>query len=67
MSKIVSFDEFEKVIRHIISEADNRGVPIRIMGEAAIRIHCPDHKELYEGLKRDPKYDMDFVTYSKFR
>jgi len=63
----VSFEEFEKNIRRIISEADTRGVPIRIMGGAAIRMHCPDHREWYERLKRDPKHDMDFVTYSKYR
>jgi hypothetical protein len=30
-------------------------------------MHCPEHKYLYEKLKRVPKHDMDFVTYSKFR
>ncbi len=37
------------------------------MGGAAIRMHCPAHEGLYEKLKRVPKHDMDFVTYSKFR
>jgi hypothetical protein len=64
---VVSFDEFEKEIRRIISEAEKRGLPIRIMGGAAIRIHCPNNKGLYERMKRDPKHDMDFVTYGKFR
>jgi len=67
LSRIVSFDEFEKDIRRIILEADTRNIPIRIMGGAAIRIHCPNNKDLYDCLKRDPKHDMDFVTYSKFR
>ncbi len=30
-------------------------------------MHCPDHKDLYDRLKRAPKHDMDFVTYSKYR
>lgn len=30
-------------------------------------MHCPAHEGLYEKLKRVPKHDMDFVTYSKFR
>ncbi len=30
-------------------------------------MHCPDHKDLYDRLKRTPKHDMDFVTYSKYR
>lgn len=56
-----------KKIRRIISVADERKVPIRILGGAAIRMHCPKYEVLYEQLKRIPKHDMDFVTYSKFR
>jgi hypothetical protein len=67
LGNVVPFEEFEKQIRHIISEADARRMPLRIMGGAAIRIHCPNRNELYERLKRDPKHDMDFVTYSKYR
>ena len=61
------FEDFEKNIRRIISEAETRGIPLRIMGGAAIRIHCPSHRELYGLLKRDPKHDMDFVTYAKYQ
>ena len=63
----MAFEEFEKDIRRIVSEAQARQFPLRIMGGAAIRIHCPKHKQLFESLRRDPKHDMDFVTYSKFR
>ncbi len=65
--EFATFTEFEKEIRRIISEADERKIPLRIMGGAAIRIHCPEHKELYDRLKRVPKHDMDFVTYAKCR
>jgi hypothetical protein len=47
--------------------ADERNIPLRILGGAAIRMHCPKHEVLYERLKRVPKHDMDFVTYAKFR
>ena len=67
MSETDTFNDFAKEIRRIISVADERKVPIRILGGAAIRIHCPKYEVLYEQLKRIPKYDMDFVTYSKFR
>jgi hypothetical protein len=67
LGEFVSFVDFEKEIRRIISEADSRSIPLRIMGGAAIRMHCPSHNELYERLKRVPKHDIDFVTYSKFR
>lgn len=67
MGEFATFADFQKEIRRIISEADERKIPLRIMGGAAIRMHCPNHKDLYERLKRVPKHDMDFVTYSKFR
>ena len=67
MSEFATFSDFEKEIRRIISEAEGRNLPLRIMGGAAIRMHCPGHHELYDRLKRVPKHDMDFVTYSKFR
>lgn len=67
MSEFATFNDFAKEIRRIISVADERKVPLRILGGAAIRMHCPQHEALYERLKRVPKHDMDFVTYSKFR
>jgi hypothetical protein len=67
LGEFATFSDFEKEIRRIITEADGREIPLRIMGGAAIRMHCPDHKALYDRLKRVPKHDMDFVTYSKFR
>ncbi|MGA3110033.1 MAG: hypothetical protein ABSD99_11410, partial [Candidatus Bathyarchaeia archaeon] len=67
MGEFTTFPEFEKEIRRIISEAESRKIPLRIMGGAAIRMHCPDHKDLYDRLKRAPKHDMDFVTYGKYR
>jgi len=65
--EFATWDDFEKEIRRIIKEADGRNVSVRILGGAAIRMHCPNHQEMYEKLKRVPKHDMDFVTYSKFR
>ncbi len=67
MSEFATFDEFAKEIRRIISVAQQRNVALRIMGGAAIRMHCPRNEALYDRLKRVPKHDMDFVTYEKFR
>lgn len=67
LGEFANFSDFAKEIRRIISEADERKIPLRIMGGAAIRMHCPTHEDLYERLKRTPKHDMDFVTYGKFR
>ena len=65
--EFATFNDFANEIKRIISEADKRKIPLRIMGGAAIRMHCPKHEALYEKLKRTPKHDMDFVTYGKFR
>ncbi len=67
LGEFANFSDFAKEIRRIISVADDRKIPLRIMGGAAIRMHCPKHEALYELLKRTPKHDMDFVTYGKFR
>jgi hypothetical protein len=67
LGDFATFDDFAKEIRRIISVADDRKIPLRIVGGAAIRMHCPKYEALYEQLKRVPKHDMDFVTYAKFR
>jgi hypothetical protein len=67
MVEFATFDDFEKEILRIIKEADSRHIPVRILGGAAIRMHCPAHQEMYAKLKRVPKHDMDFATYKKFR
>ena len=67
MGEFATFNDFSKEIRRIISVADERKVPLRIMGGAAIRMHCPNNQGMYDRLKRVPKHDMDFVTYAKFR
>jgi hypothetical protein len=67
LGDFATFEDFAKEIQRIISVADERKVPLRILGGAAIRMHCPKYEGLYEKLKRVPKHDMDFVTYGKFR
>ena len=67
MADFATFSDFSNEILRIISVADERKVPLRILGGAAIRMHCPKSAAVYEQLKREPKHDMDFVTYSKFR
>jgi len=67
LGDFATFEDFAKEIRRIISVADERKIPLRILGGAAIRMHCPKYEFLYEQLKRVPKHDMDFVTYAKFR
>jgi hypothetical protein len=67
LGEFATFEDFTNEIRRIVSVAEQRRIPLRILGGAAMRIHCPRYEYLYERLKRVPKHDMDFVTYSKFR
>jgi hypothetical protein len=67
LGEFSTFEDFTKEILRIVSVADQRQIPLRILGGAAIKMHCPKNEYLYERLKRVPKHDMDFVTYSKFR
>jgi len=66
-SEFKTFAEFRTEIMRIIDGAAERGIILRILGGAAIRMHSPGSDHMYELLKRVPKHDMDFVSYSKFR
>ncbi len=51
----------------IINMGQQRNVFLRLMGGFAIRLHCSKFAYLYDKLERKPAYDLDLVTYSKFR
>jgi uncharacterized protein YggL (DUF469 family) len=59
--------KFVEEAMRIIDLGQKRNVTLRLMGGFAIRIHCPKFDYLYDKLQRMPAYDLDFVTYSKFR
>ena len=62
-----TFAEFRTETMRIIDAAAERGIILRILGGAAIRMHSQGSDHMYELLKRAPKHDMDFVSYNKFR
>jgi len=51
----------------IINTGKQRDVLLRLMGGFAIRLHCSKFAYLYDKLERKPAYDLDLITYSKFR
>jgi hypothetical protein len=67
VSEFKTFAHFRAEILRIVDQGAQRGIPLRILGGAAIRIHCPGSDHMYDLLKRVPKHDMDFVSYSKYR
>jgi hypothetical protein len=45
----------------LVNSARDRGIPLRILGSLAYRLHCPGNIELFEAMKRDLT-DIDFAT-----
>jgi hypothetical protein len=45
----------------LVNSARDRGIPLRILGSLAYRLHCPANIELFEAMKRDLT-DIDFAT-----
>ncbi len=56
--------EFFALRDRVMKEADNRDIPLRIIGAIAIRTHCPEYKYLEYDLGR-MLTDIDFVGYDK--
>ena len=49
----------------IIELGEKEGIPFRVIGSLAVRIHSPKFNYLYEGIDR-PVTDIDYVTYGKY-
>ncbi len=57
--------EYVKEATRIADLAEKIGIPLRIMGCCAVRIHSPRSAECHEGLMKRHVTDIDFVTLSK--
>ena len=69
---IVPTDVFVEEGKHIVDEAGRRGIPLRLLGGVAIRLHCIESSDFATKLARlgegGQEYtDLDFMSYSKFR
>jgi len=58
--------------RRLVEEATKRGVPIRLLGGVAIRMHCVELLDFAKKLQRlgegQQEYtDLDFMSYAKYR
>jgi len=56
-------DYLQEALR-VVEYARQKGVTLRVIGAAALRIHCPNHVELHKALGRELT-DLDFVGYEK--
>jgi len=50
----------------IIKAADERGIPLRLMGAVAVRIHSPGSLKLHTEILNRILTDIDFMTYMKY-
>jgi hypothetical protein len=69
---IVPTDAFVDEGKRIVDEAAKRGIPLRLLGGVAIRIHSAEFLDFARKLVRlgegQQEYtDLDFMSYSKFR
>lgn len=49
----------------LVKLGEERGIPLRLLGAIAVKLHCPAHAALYQGMAR-ALTDIDFVTYGKY-
>lgn len=69
---IVPTEVFIEEGKRIVDEGTKRGIPLRMLGGVAIRIHCIEFLGFAKRLVRlgegQQEYtDLDFMSYSKFR
>jgi len=69
---IIPTNVFIDEARRLVNEADKRGIPLRLLGGVAIRVHCSEFLDFAKKLKRlgegQQEYtDLDFMSYAKFR
>jgi len=62
-SASVSEDEIIAEAKKIVDAASRKGITLRIMGAAAVRIHCQQFLNLHKSLKRELT-DIDLMGYS---
>jgi len=48
----------------LVDKAESAGLRLRVLGATAIRLHCPQHRQLFEVLNRRIS-DIDFGAYRK--
>jgi hypothetical protein len=69
---IIPTEVFIEEGKRIVDEATKRGIPLRLLGGVAIRLHCAEYLDFAKRLARlgegEQEYtDLDFMSYSKFR
>lgn len=66
MRSDVSTKYIEKGLK-IIDSAKERGIPLRMMGCCAVKVHCPKWRKFHETVMNRYATDIDFVALSKHK
>lgn len=61
-----AWEELAEEATAIVAEAEQRGVTLRVLGSAGIRLHCPPPGKLMDSLGR-PAKDIDLVVPEQHR
>jgi len=69
---IIPTEIFIEEGKRLVNEATRHGIPLRLLGGVAIRLHCLEFLDFAEKLMRlgegQQEYtDLDYVSYSKYR
>jgi hypothetical protein len=69
---IIPTDVFLEEGKRLVEEASKRGMPLRLLGGVAIRLHCSEYLDFAKKLVRlgpgQQEYtDLDFMTLTKYR
>lgn len=50
----------------IVNLANTQGIPLRMIGACAIKLHCPNSRDLFQSMERELS-DADFVSLREYR
>ena len=69
---IIPTEVFLEEGKRLVDEGEKRGIPLRLLGGVAIRIHCSEFLDFAKKLARlgegQQEYtDLDFMSYMKFK
>jgi len=67
MSNVGVSAKYIKKGLEVVEYAKDKGVPLRLMGCCAVKIHCPSWSQFHETVMKRHATDLDFVTLSKYR
>ncbi len=57
--------QYADIVYALIEEGKEKGITYRVLGGAAVRLHCPNFRYLHNAMNRILA-DLDFISYNKY-